>query len=125
MNMKLPSVLVYGQLKETNINRSQARIYDVLDIFKKKGKILNYRVKSKDHWIRKDQNIIIISKLKEKYLKFLGNSNKITKYFAKHFNVDWKSSFRRLKELEKLKLVKRNKDKTWRKLNMNKQVISI
>ena len=42
---------------------------------------------------------------------------------AKYFNVDFKSSFRRLKELEKLDLVKRNSDKKWKRLNSHKKVI--
>ena len=106
-------------------NRSQARIYDVLDLLKKDGKIINFRVKSKDYWIKKNQNILILSKIKQNYLKFLTNSEKNTQEFAKFFNVNWKSSFRRLKELEKLQIVKRNKDKTWRLLSMNKKVIII
>ena len=106
-------------------NRSQARIYDVLDILKKKGKILNYRVRSKDYWIRKDQNIIILSKLKQNYINFLKHRNKSTKEFSGYFSVDWKSSFRRLKELEKLGLVKRDRNKKWRRLNTNKKVIAL
>jgi len=106
-------------------NRSQARVYDILGLLKKSNKIQNFRVASIDYWIRKDQKIIIISKLKANYLNFLGDSIKTTKEFARYFKVDWKSSFRRLNELEKLSLVKRNKDKTWGKLNVDKKVISI
>ncbi|MBD3354818.1 hypothetical protein GF361_02440 [Candidatus Woesearchaeota archaeon] len=106
-------------------NRSQARIYDVLMLLKKEKKINKFRVRSKDYWIRKDQNIIIISKLKQNYINFLKHANKTTKEISRHFNVNWKSSFRRLKELEKLELIQRNKDKTWRKLNVNKKVVAL
>ena len=107
------------------LNRSQARIYDVLDLFKKEENIENFRVRSKDYWIRKDQKIIIISRLKHNYLNFLGDLDRTTKDFSKRFKVDWKSSFRRLKELEKLGLVKRNQDKIWRRLNVTKKVIPL
>ncbi|MBD3248754.1 hypothetical protein GF336_01795 [Candidatus Woesearchaeota archaeon] len=109
--------------EDVKFERSAARVYDVLSLLKKANKIINYRVNSKDYWIRKDQNIIIVSKLKYEYLKLLRDSNKNTKYFSKHFNVCWKYSFRRLKELEKLRLVKRDKDKFWRLLEVDKKVI--
>ena len=44
---------------------------------------------------------------------------------ANYFNVDFKSSFRRLKELEKLGLVKRREDKVWKKKNTGKKVVVI
>ena len=113
--------------KELSIKfkRSQARIYDVLDLLKKSDKINNFRVRSKDYWIRIDQNIIIVSKLKHKYLEFLKDSRKTTKEVSKKFGVCWKSSLNRLKELEKLGLVKREKDKNWRVLKVDKKVISL
>jgi len=104
-------------------NRSQARVYDVLDVLKKSNIIQDFRVRSVNYWIRKDQKIIIISSLKGKYLDFLGNTNKNTKVFSIQFNVNWRSAFKRLKELEKLGLVKRERDKTWRKTNMKEKVI--
>ncbi|MBS3104853.1 winged helix-turn-helix transcriptional regulator [Candidatus Woesearchaeota archaeon] len=104
-------------------NRTEARLQDVLIDLKEKGIINNFRSGSKSYWIRRDQHIIIISKLKLSYLNYLVDSNKSTMEIAKYFNVDFKSSFRRLKELEKLDLVKRNSDKKWKRLNSHKKVI--
>ncbi|MFH1276494.1 MAG: hypothetical protein ABIH82_05265 [Candidatus Woesearchaeota archaeon] len=109
----------------TKFNRSKARIQDVLIDLKKEGKINNFRVRSASYWIRNDQNIIIISKLKKKYLDFLAKSYKTTKEIANYFKVNNKSSFRRLKELEKLSLVQRNKDKTWKIIEVTKEVLTI
>ena len=80
---------------------------------KKLGYVENYRVRSKDYWIEKDQNKVIISSVKGKYLKILRNDIINTKDISKKFNVCWKSSFRRLKELEELGLVKIDKNKNW------------
>ena len=103
-------------------NRTEARIQDVLMELKDKRIINNFRSGSRSYWIKNDQNVIIISNLKKKYLDFLGNNPKNTAELAKYFNVDFKSSLRRLKELEKLSLVKRNYNKKWEKLNPNKEV---
>ena len=51
--------------------RSMARIQDVLMELKKQGKINDFRVGSLAYWT-KDKNLIIISKLKDKYLLFLN-----------------------------------------------------
>lgn len=107
----------------TNFNRSKARIQEILIDLKKEKKINNFRAGSISYWIRNDQNIIIISKLKKKYLKCLAKSNKTTKEIANYFNVNDKSSFRRLKELGKLGLVQRNKDKTWKIIKPTKEVV--
>lgn len=109
----------------TNFNRSKARIQEILVDLKIEGKINNFRVRSKDYWIRNDQNIVIISKLKEKYLDFQTKSDKTTKEIANYFKVNYKSSFRRLKELEKLGLVRRNKDKTWKIIKPTKEVFVV
>ncbi len=70
-------------------------------------------------------NMIIISKLKQQYLDFFNDKPKQTYKFAKYFKVNHKSSYRRLKELEKLGLVKRNKHKMWSPIKTNKEVISL
>jgi hypothetical protein len=106
-----------------SFNRSFARLQDVLILLKKQGKINNFRVRSIDYWT-KDKNIIIISKLKKDYLLFL-NKPKPTSDFAKQFKVDWKSSFGRLKELEKLNLVRRQKDGKWIKVPIKKNILVI
>lgn len=106
-------------------NRSKARIQEILIDLKKERKINNFRVGSVSYWIRNDQNIVIISKLKKKYLNFIVKSNKTTKEIANYFKVNDKSSFGRLKELQKLGLVRRNKDKMWQIIKLNKEVVAI
>jgi len=104
--------------------RSKARITRVLVKLKKEGKILNYRIQSKDYWIKKDQNLIMISKRKEKILKLL-KAPRLTSEIAKSFNVNWKTSFRRLKELKKLKLVIQDSNGYWRRRECKKKVVAI
>jgi len=105
-------------------NRSKARIVEILIALKKEKKINNFRVKSQDYWVRNDQQVIIISKLKEKYLKLLEKYNK-TQQFANYFDVDHRSAYKRLKELEELGLVKRNINKEWRRIKIEKEIITI
>jgi len=107
----------------TEFQRTEARLQDVLIDLKKKGIITNFRSGIRSYWIRNDQNTIIISKLKMEYLNHLINSKKSTMEIAKYFNVGFQSSKRRLKELEKQGLVKRNGDKRWERLNSDKKVI--
>lgn len=106
-------------------NRSKTRIQEVLVELKKEGKINNFRVGSIDHWIRNDKKVIIISKLKREYINLLASSNKTTKEIANYFKVNDKSSFKRLKELEKLSLVRRNYDKKWQIINSAQEVLVI
>lgn len=105
--------------------RSPARICDVLMDLKKSGKIKNFRVKNKDYWIKNAANIIVISQIKQRYLNAFRNNEISTKQFSVMFGVCWKSSFRRLKELEKLELVERNKNKTWSKVKNSRKVVVI
>jgi hypothetical protein len=113
--------------KELSIkyHRSQDRISELLTDLKKEGKIINYRVFSNSYWIRKDRCAIIISTCKEDYLRLLNSYKLSTTEIAKYFNVNYKSSFRRLRELEKLNLVQRDKDKRWFKIENSKNVIVI
>ncbi|MBL7206609.1 MAG: hypothetical protein ISS36_03350 [Candidatus Aenigmarchaeota archaeon] len=93
-------------------NRSFARIQDVLIDMKKEGKVKNYRVYNRDFWTNNTDNIRIISHKKMKYLNFLRNGMSRTYEFSNAMNVCFKASHRRLKELEKLGIVKRN-NKNW------------
>ena len=104
-------------------NRSFARIQDILIKLKKQGKIRNFRIQSIDYWTNK-LDLIIISEIKRNYLLFLDKSRK-THEFAKNFNVCHKSSFKRLKELEKLGLVVRDNKKNWERININIEVVTI
>jgi len=106
-------------------NRSHARIYDVLNIFKKQQKIINFRIHSRDYWIRKDQKMILISDVKNQYLNLLTKGQKTTQECAKKLKICHKSAFNRLKELEKLGLIKREKNKKWQKTKIKHKVIVI
>jgi predicted transcriptional regulator len=101
-------------------DRTQSRIQMVLTRLKRKGLVNNFRVQSKDFWIRADCNVIIISNIKQNYLDSL-NVPRTTKEMSNIFNVDWKSSYRRLTELKNLGLVKRE-GHIWSKATINKEV---
>ena len=101
-------------------NRSQARVSEVLVNLKKENKVNNYRVKNIDYWTN-NKNLIIISKVKNKYLNLL-NEEKTTAELARVIGVDWKSSSRRLNELKELNLVKIEDGKRWQKIATEKQI---
>ena len=111
------------KLLSSTLNRSEARICEVLIDLKKENKIKNYRVGSVSYWIS-DKDLIIISKLKKDYLLF-SDRPKQTSEFAKKFNVSWKSSFKRLKELEKLNLVIIDNTGKWIKTQKPKAILAI
>jgi predicted transcriptional regulator len=105
------------------LNRSQARIYDILAILKKDEIIQKFNVKSTVYWILRNQNKIIISNIKEKYLQFLKNCGKTSSELAKEIGVDYSSAKRRLKELQRLNLVDRDSDCRWNIVINKKEVI--
>ncbi|MAG01848.1 hypothetical protein CMI42_00785 [Candidatus Pacearchaeota archaeon] len=104
-------------------NRSFARIQDVLIDLKKRDKIRDFRVGSLNYWTN-NSNLIIISGIKNKYLLMLKNPRRISE-IAKEFKVNSKSSYRRLKELERLNLITRREDKRWIRKRMEKKIIVI
>ncbi len=103
------------------LNRSKARIYDILNILKKQKIIINFRVGSRDYWVKKDSNKIVISRVKKRYMKVLNG--KRTSEIAKIFKVTPESAYKRLNELVKLYLVKRDKQKLWWLKKTNKKII--
>ena len=103
--------------------RTKARIYDVLEELKKENKITNFRVKSKDYWIRVDANSIIISDIKKKYLDVIEKGLNTTKDISTKLKVSNNNAFKRLGELRKLKLIDRKEDKTWIILPNKKRII--
>ena len=105
--------------------RDQSRISEILTVLKRLRKIKNFRVRSKDYWIREDQDTIIISSIKDNYLKYLKNSEKTTKEISKNFNVTPLSSFKILKKLRDFGLVTRNENKKWNIKTTRKKVIVI
>jgi hypothetical protein len=126
INYLRESLLLLLQKKYTakqlskKMSRSQARVSETLVELKKDNKINNFRVGSACYWTA-EKDVLIISKKKDKYLSFLDKSKK-TYEFANHFNVDWKSSFRRLNELKKLGLVEINKNQEWVKISGDKKI---
>ncbi len=103
-------------------DRSLARLQDVLIDLKKENKIRNYRVKSKDYWIRDDQRTIIISKVKEKLLHILKGPM-TTADIARLRHTRWQTTFKSLKGLEKLGLIMRMDDKVWKRISANQKII--
>jgi len=104
-------------------NRSQARIQDILIPLKKEEIAQSFNVGSKSYWIKSNQNKIIISKIKEKYLKSLKRKEKTTAELAKEIGVCWKAAYRRLTELQKLDLIFQDLNGTWKLLSPDKKVI--
>jgi predicted transcriptional regulator len=104
-------------------NRSQARIYDILSILKRDGKAQKFYVRSKVYWILKNQNKIIISHIKEKYLSLLKVGRKTTGEISKEIGVCWKAAYRRLLELQKLDLVVRDSKGMWNIVITKKEVV--
>ncbi len=104
-----------------SLNRTPARIFDVLSELKTENLVKYFKVGSKSYWIRIDQQIIIISSLKQKYLNLLTNYSK-TADFAKNFDVCWKSAYHRLIELQKLGLVSYENGK-WMKVSTEQKVV--
>lgn len=120
--LKLENHMTTRELSK-KFNRSFARIQDILIDLKKLDKIRNFRIGNVDYWTNK-RDLILISKIKNKYLLYLNKSRR-TSEFAKKFNVNPKSSFRRLKELSNLNLVERNRDKRWKRTSINKKILVI
>ncbi len=104
-------------------NRSPARIYDVLYLLKKEGILQIFRVGSRAYWIKSDQNKIIISQVKKRYLSLVKNSRKTTVELAKEIGVCCKSAYNRLTELQKLNLVVRDSKGEWEFVIPEKEVI--
>lgn len=103
-------------------NRSSARLTQTLVKLKRENKIINYRVRSRNYWLRKDQNLIVISKRKEQFLECL-NKPRMTFHVANILNINWKAASKRLKELEKLNLVSQNNRGYWSKKKCKKKIM--
>jgi len=106
--------------------RSVARVQDTLKVLKDGGKVQNFKVRSNVFWIRSDQKTIMISDVKTRYLDLLKMYGTLsTVALARERDVDFKSAYRRLKELKKLGLVRRNPVKKWELCAISKRIISI
>ncbi len=102
-------------------NKSQSRVSRILSQLKNQGLVNEFRVRSISYWINSKHNIVIISNTKSKILKFLNEPKKVYE-ISKHSKVSWKSSFKRLKELERLNLV-RHENNLWYKVGTDKEVM--
>ncbi len=105
--------------------RTPARIYDVLEELKEEGLIERFRVRSKDYWIKREKNKVIISKLKVSYLKLISHGYNRTYMMVKKADKSFRSVQKRLKELERLGLINRNNNKEWRICDNSKELIVI
>lgn len=100
--------------------RDPSRITKVLSDLKKYGKVKNYRVGSSSYWTG-NKNIVIISDRKKFIIETL-KTPKRTSEISKLMQADFKSASRRLKELERLNLVRRYNG-LWSKRPIDKEVV--
>ena len=105
----------------TKYNRSMVRISEVLGQLKKERLALFFKVNSTCYWVKSSCKVVIISKIKNQYLKVLKEP-KTTTDIAKYFSVCFRSANNRLKELERLELVEK-RAKLWHKKAPMKKVI--
>lgn len=103
-------------------SRSQARLQDVLIELKKEGIARNFRVGSKDYWTTK-KNLIIISRVKEKYLNALIVHPQRTSDVARKLKVNWKAAHRRLGELARLGLITKKEGVWFVKKTLNRLIV--
>lgn len=103
-----------------DFKRDKSRIQHILTKLKSEGKVKDFRVGSTNYWIDRSVDFVIISKRKSKVLDFLKNPKK-TSDVSKYMNIQWKAAFRRLKELEKLNLVK-TQNYLWYRIPTDKEV---
>ena len=105
------------------LKRSAARVCEELIKLKKEGKAFDYKVGSQTYWIG-NSGVVIVSKLKCRYMSVMKTKSLLTSEFAREFNVCWKSANRRLMELKKLGLADKYKNRRWY-LKKSKTVIII
>lgn len=117
---ELSKPMTSKQLAEV-FDRTQATLQEVLGELKQEQKIINFKSRSNDYWVRSDSNMIIISDRKSEILSILKDPCKVSD-IAKRIHVDWKATRRRLAEMERLGLVKQE-NYLWRKIPINKEVV--
>jgi len=103
-------------------DRSQARLCDVLMELKKEGKVIDFKAGSKSYWIRKDQDALIISEVKEEYLELLKNQGLKVGEIADYFSVVKSSAYKNLHSLQDMGLIKKQNHE-WTTMETEKQVI--
>ncbi len=102
-------------------DRSQATLQELLCEMKSEGKLMNYRCRSLDYWVRADSNLVVISDRKSEVLKLLQKFHRVYE-LAQKMDIDDKSVKRRLVELERLGLVK-HKGYLWNSAPTTKEVL--
>ena len=105
-------------------DRSFARTSEILSQLKEEGKIRNFRVESHDYWTR-NKRIVVISKIKKKYLESLSLSKKTVYRLAKELKVGQKSVKRRLQELQRLGLVYQDRLGLWTTRKIKKKIVTL
>lgn len=105
------------------VDKSGARVSRVLSQLGRENLLNKFKIGSLYYWVNSSRNIILISEVKLDILKILRKPRRVYE-ISKIRDVNWKSSFKRLKELEKLKLV-RQRDGLWYRLPTNKEVVTL
>ena len=100
--------------------RSRAHLSEKLSILKKEGKIMNYRVRSKDYWIKKDAKLIPVSKRKKAILECLESPKRLYE-IAELMKTGPKATSHRLVEMKRMGLISKNGD-YWHKLPTDNRV---
>lgn len=75
---------------------------------------MNYRVRSKDYWIKKDVKLIPVSKRKKAILECLDDPKRLCEV-AELMEIGKKSASRRLGEMKRMGLISKNGN-YWHKL---------
>lgn len=103
-----------------SLDKSDSRICRVLSKMKKEGKVMNFRSGSRDYWTISGSTIVI-SKRKAGILRLLDEPKRVYE-ISSSLQIAWKGAFRRLKELERLNLVKQENG-LWSKKSTDKEVM--
>lgn len=102
--------------------KTEYRIRDVLQELKREGKVQTYRCISTNYWVLSKSNVIVISQVKHIILKTLHTEMR-TSEIARILDREDRTTFKRLKELEFLRLVKQDTLGRWSKENVKKKII--
>lgn len=121
--------LVYSQLMllqtteelASKFKRSGSRLRQVLADLKSQTQVRMFHVNSTCYWVRTDSKVIVISKQKMKILRLLVRVHRVFE-LAADLMKDKKCISRRLKELERLGLV-RQKRPNWYRIPASSKVV--
>ncbi len=103
--------------------RSASRITEVLCELRKLKIVKNFRVQSNDYWITNQSSVVIISKIKKHCLAELNKDPKSILELSKLLNRSQRAIGKRLIEMQRLRLVKRDKFNKWTSVPNSKRII--